>query len=701
MSNATPHRYQPQGCSTGKNRFVPACSLAVLILSWLLVVGHANAGTDETTKDDRADVSNVRDMDDMLGLDLEQLMQIDVTSVAGVAQPWFQTPAAMYVITSEDIRRSGFLSIPEALRMAPGLNVARDASWQWSISARGFESTFANKLQVREDGLEIYDPMFGGTLWDIHDTIIEDIDRIEVIRGPGATLWGANAVNGVINITTKSAKDTQGLYVDGGYGTLERGFGEVRYGGQLTDSAWYRVWGTYHNHNHFEMTNGGDSADDNDMTRAGFRIDAELNEAEGDTTLSIIGDMHHTDQAGQLMSIPTVGHLTSTNVRIDTRAEGFNVLFNLTQERAPDRGWHLKGYYTRTSRAAFAGYRTDRDIVDLDFQDYFPLTDRHQIIWGVNGRYTRDQTVPGPTISFDPASRAVSQVTAFVQDTITLVNDTLFAMVGSKFEHNAFTGFEYQPSARLWWTPDSDHTIWTAVSRVVRIPSRADTDLNFLSTYADTGLLAGGAPTGIYVPLSITGAKDAGAEHIQTFEAGYRQRISDGFTIDVACFYNDYEDLVINPANGLFGVQTTNGAATTYGVETAIDWAVASNWRLSASHSYLQASADTTTELSNSAQSPKNQFQVRSELDITQDLEFNAALYYVDSDTVGGALETAIGSYTRVDAGLTWRPDKNTELSIWGQNLFDPSHPETATYIPAGTVNEIPRSVYLKLTKRF
>ena len=293
-------------------------------------------------------------------LEVEQLMQIDVTSVAGVEETWFETPAAMDVITSEDIRRSGHRSIPEALRLVPGLHVARMNKNIWAVSARGFSSRFANKLQVLIDGRRVYDSLFSGVYWDIQDYVLEDIDRIEVIRGPGATLWGANAVNGVINITTKDAADTQGLYVSGGGGNELHGFGAVRYGGQIDQDTHFRVYGKYRNFDQSDDFAGGERPDDWDIFQGGFRFDFN---GWDDTSLTVQGDAYHAPRVGEASRLASpAGHLASTVVSGDGRITGGNVLFRLEHESSERSDWSLQAYYDRTDRITAGDFGFTREI---------------------------------------------------------------------------------------------------------------------------------------------------------------------------------------------------------------------------------------------------------------------------------------------------------------------------------------------------
>jgi iron complex outermembrane recepter protein len=626
-------------------------------------------------------------------MNLEDLMLIEVTSVTGTSNSWFTTPAALDVITSEDIRRSGHLSIPEALRLAPGLHVARTGSSMWGISSRGFSSQFANKLQVLMDGRRLYDPLFSGVYWDVQDYVLADIDRIEVIRGPGATLWGANAVNGVINITTKTAAETQGLYLNGGAGTFDQGFGEVRYGGQINEDAHFRVYGKYRNLDGFADLSGGDREDDWDMWQSGFR--ADFGDAD-DTMLTIQGDAYVAPRLGEQTFLPVpTGHLARVLITDQGRASGGNLLARLQRTISDRQRWTLQAYYDRADRTGPRDLEYTRDSFDIDFRHDVKLGERHELLWGVNFRHDSDHIVNGlaPEVVILPDERTFDTFSAFVQDTITLAPDRLFAMIGSKFEDNDFTGFEWQPSARMWWTPDDQQTLWAAVSRPVRTPSRVEEDISLVLDYADPGLLTGGPPAGFLIPLTLNGNPDVDSERLMAYEAGYRRRLTDTLTVDVAVFYNDYDDLIGGSTALLFD---NVDEALVKGIELAATWQVADNWRLRGSYTMLDMDSSMTEPGSGgTADTPRHQFQVHSELDITQNIEFNAALYYVDDLPAGGA-----GDYARLDLGVTWRPQHNVALSVWGQNLLDPQHPESNSnwLVPAGQVE---RTVYMQASIEF
>jgi len=626
-------------------------------------------------------------------MSLEALMNAPVTSVLGTEDTWFTTPAALHVISNEDLRRSGHRSIAEALRLVPGLHVARVDSHTWAIGSRGFTTQFSNKLQVLRDGRRLYDPLFSGVYWDVQHYPLEDIDRIEIIRGPGATLWGANAVNGVINITSKSAADTQGLYITSGGGTYHQGFGTVRYGGKLSDDSYYRVYGMYKNHDTFADLSGGNRPDDWSIGQGGFRFDFGHS---SDTTITLMGDAYYSDHLGESAAEPSpTGHMATRTVIGDGRTSGANLLLRMEHSISETESWTLQAYYDRFDRQTATDFEYTRDSVDVDFRHNFQAGDHHKIIWGLNYRHDRDDIENGATtIAVMPDERSLDTFSAFIQDTITLMPDRLFAMVGSKFEHNDFTGFEIQPSARLWWTPDDQQTLWGAVSRPVRTPSRVEDDSLITFAFADPGLLAGGPPAGFVVPLTVQGSRDVESETVVTYELGYRRRVSESLTVDVAGHYSEYDDFVAFSSTGDYANVNT---AEAYGLEIASTWEAAENWRLKGSYTFQRTQMHGPAFLGEGgeASNPQQQFQVQSYLDITDDLEFNAAMYYVDEVP---ALQAE--DFLRLDLGLTWRPSPNVEIALWGQNLLDPEHAEAESFLTTSPA-EMERSVYLQATFRY
>jgi iron complex outermembrane receptor protein len=507
----------------------------------------------------------------------------------------------------------------------------------------------------------VYDPLFSGVFWNVQDVLLEDLDRIEVIRGPGSTLWGANAVSGVINITTKTARETQGFLVTGGGGNVDQGFGAIRYGGALSEDAHFRLWAKYDNYAAFQDRQGNEAPTDWDMYRGGFRVDWTGGD---DLELTLQGDLYATGHIDDEVRVAVPGHLTFQNEELNQQYQGGNTLFRVGRHLDDQTGWDVQAYYDRTkTRGGQPGFEVRRDTFDLDFRQHRPLgeSDEHTLAWGLGYRHSRDRTSGGPTLFFEPRSRSLDTFSGFIQGTLSLVPEKVALMVGSKFEHNDNTGFEFQPSGRLSWSPDDRRTIWGAISRAVRTPSRIADDTRLTTAFADPGLLAGGPPTGSFVPLRLIGDPDVDSEQLIAYEAGYRARLTDSMTMDAAAFYNDYDDLITFSRVGTFG---NRGEASTYGFELSGTWQPSEVWTLAGSYSLTRVDFDSPDGDAEEGETPQQAFKLRSFLDVTEDLEFNSAVYYVDSVPDEGA-----DAYLRLDLGLTWRPTSTMEVSIWGQNL--------------------------------
>jgi iron complex outermembrane receptor protein len=599
-------------------------------------------------------------------LSLEELFNIEVTSVSKKPERLSETPAAIHVVTDEDIRRSGALSLPEALRDIPGVEVARVDSRQYAITARGFNGSVANKLLVMIDGRSVYTPLFSGVFWDVQDTMLEDIDRIEVIRGPGATVWGANAVNGVINVITKSAEETQGLLLTAGGGNEEQGFGGVRYGGALGSNAFFRIYGKGFNRDDSALRNGRDAEDRFQSGQGGFRIDWKPSR---DNLITFQGDGYggSVDQSNQQ-------HIALS---------GGNVLGRWTRTFSTASDLQVQAYYDRTYRDIPPIFAEKLDTYDLDARHRFGWGARQDIVWGLGYRATLDNVDNSAALAFLPAQRTRQVVSGFVQDEIKLVPDRLHFTLGTKLEHNDWTGFEYEPSGRLAWTPATNQTLWAAASRAVRTPSRIDRDF-FVPGSPPFFVLAGGP--------------GFGSEKLYAFELGYNTQPTPKVTASVATFYNIYDELrsleTTTPpiiANGLEG--------ESYGVELETTYQLLNWWRLNAGYTFFvlqlhtkPGSTDTTQELQE-GDSPQQQAFFKSRMDLPGRIELDCTIRYVDRLQHQG-----IPQYVALDVHLGWRPTKNVELAVVGQNLLDPQHPEFG--LPP-TRKEIERSVYGKVTCRF
>jgi iron complex outermembrane receptor protein len=633
-------------------------------------------------------------------LSMEELMDLEVTSVSKRPEKLSEAASAIQVVTGEDVRRSGATSIPEALRLADNLHVAQKGAHAWNISARGFNTDSANKLLVLMDGRSVYTPLFSGVFWDVQDYLLEDIDRIEVISGPGGTLWGANAVNGVINIISKSAKDTQGLYVEGGGGTELRGFGGARYGGTLASNVYFRVYGKYFDRDEAVFPNGSDAADAWQMGRGGFRIDAEVSAQD---TFTLQGDMYGGDE-----DLSTGG---------EADVSGGNLLSRWTHVFSDESDLSVQLYYDRThldipvpasAVAPTAGRLVDDlDTYDLDFQHRFRLYERHLLIWGLGYRFTHDEVENAPALAFFPTTLNHDLSSGFVQDEITLVPERLKFTIGTKLEHNDYTGLEYEPSVRLAWTPTERQTIWAAVSRAIRAPSRVDRDIRlpitipFFATNGVSNLLIGGA--------------NFESETVIAYELGYRAQFGPKMSASIATFYNDYDkvrstslsppDPVLNLPFPLFYQNNLEGH--TYGTELSIHYQVYEWWRLQGGYTMLQeeirvkaGQADFNNALNETAD-PEHQFSVRSAMDVTKNVELDARLRWVDSFRFNnsGTADT-VPSYFELDVRLAWRPTENWEFSVVGQNLLQDQHLEYVIASP-NPRTEIERCVYGKVTFRW
>ena len=635
---------------------------------------------------------------DLADLSLEELMNNRVTSVAKKAQKLTEAAAAVYVLTGDDIRRAGATNIAEALRMVPGLHVARIDANKWAISSRGFAYRFCNKLLVLIDGRSVYTPLYGGVYWEARDVLIEDIDRIEVIRGPGGTLWGANAVNGVINIVTKHAKDTQGGLLTTGAGTEETLFGHLRYGGPLGENAFYRISVKYFDRDSSVYASGDDAADDWSIPRAGFRIDWDLTP---DDTLTVQGDFYE-GHAGQTIALPDLSPPYSRTIDDDINVGGGNLIARWQRTYTDDSDLMLQLYYDRTERET-EGLTEDRDTFDLEFQHRLPLGERHDLLWGLGYRCTADSMGNSFVYAFEPPERTDHLFSAFIQDEITLRPEELLLTLGSKFEHNDYTGFEIQPNARLTWMPSPRRTLWGAVSRAVRTPARTDEDV--------AAKILGTVP-GVFP--CIAGNKDVESDDLLAFELGYRVQPTDRIALDAAAFYNIHDNILTfepslpyletSPApHTVVPLLTKNNLeGETYGVELAADGKPRDWWRLRAGYTFLQMELHTksgslaTTAESPENESPQNQLFIHSSMDLPRNLQLDLGARYVDS-LPGLNVE----SYIELDARLAWKPKGNLELFLVGQNLIHNQHAEFGSKTIQTQQTQIERGLYAGVTWRF
>ena len=619
-------------------------------------------------------------------LSVEELLDVDVTSVSKYPEKLSAAAGAVSVLTQEDIHRAGVTNIPDALRLVPGLDVAQVDAHSWAISSRGFNDVFANKLLVMIDGRTVYTPLFSGVFWDVQNTLLEDIDRIEVVRGPGATLWGANAVNGVISIITKSAREAQGLLLSGGGGIEDRGLFNIRYGVKLEENAYLKVYGQYFNHDSSVLPTNDPAHDAWDMYHGGFRFDWD---PMPENSFTLQGDIY-TGHENQIYAVPLPAPPFAGRTASTDDVSGGNLLGRWSHRFAPDSELTIQGYYDRTVRNTPV-LSENRDTGDIDLQHRFALGDRQEVVWGLGFRITHDDVRNTLNVSLHPDNRTLALYSAFAQDEISIVPDRLRLTLGSKFEHNDFTGFEVQPSARVAWTPGYSQTIWGAISRAVRTPSQAESDVRLNP-----------APPFPLPPGSITilGNPNMLSEELIAYEMGYRIQPVNQLKIDLTAFYNSYDHLrsveplapgPISPTrigNKFFG--------ETYGAEIAATAQISKRWRVQGSYSNLEiqlhrkaGSRDASTERVVEGSSPQNQFSISSLLDLGWNIQFDSTLRYVD------ALPTPqIPSYVTLDLRLAWSPRPNLEVAIVGRNLLDDRHPEFSPTSIGTQQTEIERNVY-------
>lgn len=629
-------------------------------------------------------------------------MQIRVTSVSKKEQPISKTGAAIFVITQDDIRASGATNIPDLLRMVPGVNVARITANTWAISIRGFNARYSDKVLVLIDGRSVYAPSFSGVYWDQQDVPLEDIDRIEVIRGPGGSTWGANAMNGVVNIITKSAKTTKGGLIRTGAGSERTADELLQFGGDIGSKGAYRVFGNYFNVENSSFPDGARAADGWRGLHGGFRSDWDLSNRDA---LTVQGDLYETGE-GQTLTTLLSNHLPDTVTFNDPVTVGSgDVLGRWTRTLPNGSDMQLQIYYDRFNRV---DQTIDESLAtfDVDFQHRFSWGARQEIVWGLGYRVMNDTLTAGYDCSFYPPHRTDSLYSSFLEDEIKLTSSVALTL-GSKFEHNAYSGFETEPGIRLTWTPDQRQALWMAVSRPIREPSRQD----FGISYDVTTLPLDGGGFGL---IKVVGSPQTTAEVMLDYEVGYRSQVNKRLSIDLATFRSIYDNLETTepgtpyfvdnpgPSHVVFPQVLNNKAyARSYGAEVFATLNVTRRWRLSPGFSvvHLDVATDPASQDS-SAQAvesdrPKYQVQLQSQLRLRRRWDWDTSVYYV------GALEGgSLPGYTRLDTRIGWRVGERMEVSVGGQNLLTPRHLEFENALEVNAT-VVPRSIFGKVIWRF
>jgi iron complex outermembrane receptor protein len=658
----------------------------VLSATALLGVAHAAAAADAA---------------DLLDLSIEQLADLQITSVSRAEERLADAPAAVFVITGDEIRRSGVRSIAEALRLAPGVEVARRNASAWSITIRGFNSDLANKLLVLIDGRSVYSPLYAGVFWDVQDTLLEDIDRIEVIAGPGGTLWGANAVNGVINIITRPAATTSGALLEAGGGNEERAFAGFRYGGTLGRDIAARAYLKYFDRGPSTQISGADGTDAEHLAQAGFRMDWGSADAD---RFTVQGDAYSGEEGGTFLNPFTLGTLPAGSTAGESDLRGANVVARWERTLDDRASFALQAYYDYTNRDIPNTYHEKRDTLDVDFQHHLRRRERHDVLWGLGFRSSADEIGNTMLATFDPDHREDHTFSAFLQDKIALKSDRLFLTLGSKFEHNDYTGSETQPNVRLSWLASERQSFWTAASRAVRIPARLDSGLRLTLP-----LTAPTIPFPVYVTAE--GSPDFQSERLVAYEAGYRIRITGRVSFDVSVFHNSYDDLqtvepgavtlVLVPPRP-YGIlhQTLENLMEGHssGGTVVANWQPLDGWRLRFQYTRLDldlkakpGSADVLRPLLG-GNSPDSQVSVHSFLDLPHGLRL-----YVAARHIAALPNQSVASYLAVDTSLLWQPRERIEASLSVQNLNDDRHIEFGS----GGANPIERGAFLRVLWSF
>lgn len=599
---------------------------------------------------------------DFSQMSIEDLANIQISSVSKRAEPLSAAAASVYVITNEDIRRSGATSVPEALRLAPNLQVARVDASQYAITARGFNSTTANKLQVLIDGRSVYTPLFSGVFWDAQDVMLEDVERIEVISGPAGVLYGSNAVNGVINIITRSSKDTQGGLVTLGSGNRESGLG-ARYGAKLGDDATFRVYAKSFARDGTTRANGFNTQDGWNKLQGGFRFDWSHS---GDA-LTLQGDVYR----GSLDQL----------VNNDKTIAGGNLLGRWSRTLGGGSSLQVLAYYDRTRRDYPGIFAEVLETWDLDLQHRFQ-SGRHEVVWGAGYRSMHDNVTNTAVLAFLPARKTLNLGNVFVQDSIAF-DERWRLTLGGKLEHNSYTGVEFQPSARLAWKATDSALLWGSISRAVRTPSRLDREI-FVPASA---------------PFLFAGGPNFVSEKVTAYELGYRAQPSPRASFSIATFYNVNRQLrSIEPVGGITSVFANKMEGDSYGVETWGSYRVNDWWRLSAGYNHLKKklrfrpdSGDTA--LQGAGNDPAYQFSLRSSMNFAHNMELDLGLRMI-----GALPNPAVPRYSALDGRLGWTIQRGLQLSLTATNFDNRSHPEFG--VPA-TRSELGRAVYLKLKWSF
>ena len=631
-------------------------------------------------------------------LSIEQLTNVVVTSVTRSPQPLSRAAAAVAVVTNTEIRSSGAMNVPEAIRYVPGIHVAQVTAGEWAVSSRGFASVSSPDLLVLSDGRSIYTPLYSGVFWDVQDYMMRDIDRIEVVRGPGAALWGSNAVNGVINIITKSAADTQGAFFEAGAGSEDRALASAQYGGKTADDIYYRVFAKYEDHA-AEDHPPGSSPDDWQLGHAGFRTDWTADAAD---KFTVQGDAYG-GRIGQVSPAVSIIGRPGPPAPLKVGVSGGNVLARWQHTMGDDSDYTVRFYYDRTHRND-PTFLDDLGTLDLDFIEHLPFGSVQSLTWGFTLRSMDDHNHGKGLFALSPPDSRDNLVSGFVQDEISLPHSVRITL-GTKLEHNDFSGFEVQPSARAAWDFAATQTLWGAVSRAVRVPTRLERDVDIDAT----------DPAGNPVVL-LLGNRNFHAEKVLAFELGYRWRPVSDLSIDLSAFRNRYTGLAsleigtpfVDAATGqtiipLLNENMIDGHST--GLEGLVLYSPVSWWRLQVSYSYIDMhltalGLDANRNRFFAGSTPRNQAGVQSYFVLPDNVELYAGVRELSAIRTLPEMVDGTGDpgYQELDLNATWRATANLTLSLEGRSLLHGNHVE---FGGPDERSSIRRSIFGRLTWDF
>lgn len=661
----------------------------------------------ESAQDD-AEISS------LLDLPFEDLLSLESTSVAKKRQRVQDSAAAVFVITQEDIRRSPANSIPDLLRMVPGLEVGNQGTGATAVSVRGFNSRLSNSLLVMIDGRSLYVSTFSGVFWDQLLLPLGDIERIEIVRGPGASLWGANAVNGVINIITKHSSNSLGTSLDARASIRDQEV-NLSHSGRISDTMSYRLYGTYRHEDGLVDVDGEAISDRWVGYGAGARLDWEPSERDAFTLQAEFGDgsFDNTFESPNT-DLLNPGYVTT---KVQNGFENYNVLARWARQQSETLDWTLQAHYDFVDRREFSGPRLVWKQGDVDFGLHWQASDVHDFNFGIGGRFIDDIAYGGPSLQFEDFPRPDKWISGYVQDDISLIPDTLRLTLGAKVEHNNFTGFEFQPSAKLFFRPSKSVAMWGGVSRAVRTPSRFERSAHLSLSVELPGTLLN--PTALPIYTRLNGSEETDSERLTAYEAGLRIGLPESWSLDVATYYNRYKHLTTIEMAGTTPLFVTpipypvgllvdmdflnNGTAQTWGVEIALSGHIKPWWKVDLSYSHFdyKVELNPVTEVDTRLLfalngSPTDQLSIRSAIDIGDRLAVDAQVRYVSS-----ILDGSVPSYFGADLRLTYRPLDSLELSLIAENFATKRHAEFTQPSYLTPLAYTPRTVSAEARIRF